>query len=87
MGLPAVMLPAADIGHLLECVERDPTLPIAIDLRNKRLTADREYDIEIDDGARVALVNGSWDSTSSLLGNLEQIRETAGRIPYLNNFE
>lgn len=88
IGLPVVTLPRSDIADLLERVERDPRLNMVIDLEQQRVTiGDREYPMEMSQGARIALMNGTWDSTNSLLRNIDAVREVATRLPYLNNFQ
>lgn len=88
MGLPVVTLPAAEIVKLLARVEQEPTTEFDLDLTDKRLTiGGNDYKMEMDDGARSALIAGSWDSTSSLLRNRDQIHATAAKIPYLQGFE
>ena len=38
------------------------------------------------EGARHALVRGTWDSTTLLLAGRDRIAATAARLPYLNAF-
>jgi len=87
MGLPTVTLPRAEILHLLDVIEENPQREVVIDIAEKSIEADRRYALEIDAGARSALLHGSWDSTNSLLRNREDIHKTAARIPYLHNFK
>ena len=87
LGLPTVTLPHDDIAHLLRYIEQNPTCEIVIDLEQQTVTADKEYAVEIDEGARIALLQGSWDSTNALLQNRDAIDATAAHIPYLHNFK
>jgi hypothetical protein len=35
---------------------------------------------------RIALTMGSWDSTALLRANLEQVKKTAAKLPYMSGF-
>jgi len=32
------------------------------------------------------LIAGSWDSTALLRANLDQVKQTAAKLPYIGNF-
>jgi 3-isopropylmalate/(R)-2-methylmalate dehydratase small subunit len=44
------------------------------------------FPFEMPEGDRQSLMSGDWDTTSVLLANSEEIRSTAGRLPYINGF-
>ena len=93
LGLPAVRAAVADIERLLALVgstrrpryvlkergtwRRRPSLPARCSARLGRPCLD---------GARHALVRGTWDSTTLLLANRDRIAATTARLPYLNAF-
>lgn len=84
IGLPAVTISAADMAELMPLVESNPGVVLTMDLERKALLLGSErVPLELSEGARKALVEGSWDSTAMLLANMERVREVAARLPYL----
>ncbi|MFP4483251.1 MAG: 3-isopropylmalate dehydratase small subunit [Spirochaetaceae bacterium] len=87
MGVPAVSIPHEDVEALIDRVEEYPETQIAIDVREGTIVAeDLAFEFELSPASRSALIAGTWDSTSTLLSNLDQIRETAGRLPYMTGY-
>jgi 3-isopropylmalate/(R)-2-methylmalate dehydratase small subunit len=87
LGLPCVTVDAGTAEALQSAVEKDPGVEIGVDLANKTVTAGgRSYPFTMPDGPRTQLMEGRWDSTAELVGNREQIKATAARIPYFNGF-
>ncbi len=87
LGIPAVRVAAADVERLRLLVADDPALEVAVDLEARKVTASEwSCAADLPDGARLALVRGTWDSTTLLLANRERIAATAARLPYLHAF-
>lgn len=87
IGLPTVTVSHDEMQRLMSLIEADPTTLLAIDLEEKSLHAgDRVIEIHVPDTARTALLEGYWDSTSSLSANAPKVRQLAGKLPYLNGF-
>jgi 3-isopropylmalate/(R)-2-methylmalate dehydratase small subunit len=87
MGVPTVTVGEKDMQTLMKSVEEDPKLEYAVDLENKTLTYGKnKIAIDLPETYRTALITGSWDSTALLRANLEQVRKTAARLPYINKF-
>lgn len=87
LGVPAVTASSTDVDELGRRVEADPQLEVTVDLVAKKVTAgDFSCDIDILDSARDALLSGQWDFMTLLLENQEFIKQTAEKIPYLNQF-
>ncbi len=87
LGIPAVRAAAADLERLRALVTEQPATEVTVDLQAGRVSAGSlSCAAELPDGARRALVRGTWDSTTLLLANREQIRAAAARLPYLNAF-
>ena len=87
LGLPAVRAAAADIERLLELVGQHPETEVTVDLEAQTVTAgDLQCPATLPDGARHALVRGTWDSTTLLLANRDRIAATTARLPYLGAF-
>lgn len=87
MGLPTVAVGASEIEQLMKSVEEDPRTEYSIDLESKTLSyGSRKLAIDLPETHRTALVTGSWDSTTLLRANLEEVKKTAAKLPYLRGF-
>jgi len=84
LGIPCVSVSHTDRLLLSEMVDANPSLEVAIDLENQRITAgDKLFEAEIRESARHALISGHWDPLTELLANADQVNETARRLTYL----
>jgi 3-isopropylmalate/(R)-2-methylmalate dehydratase small subunit len=87
MGLPAVTAPAADIEQLIKSVAENPRTEYRLDLTKKLLTyGNQKIAVDLPETYRTALLTGSWDSTAMLRANLEQVKTTAAKLPYMKGF-
>jgi len=92
MGIPAVRVAHGDVQRLMELVEEDPAVELVIDLKAKEVrvgpggSSGKSFPFEMPAGDRQSLVSGDWDTTAVLLANLEAIRSTAARLPYVGGF-
>ena len=87
MGLPTVVVGAADIERLMKSVEENPRTEYSIDLESKTLSyGSEQIPIDLPETYRTALVTGSWDSTALLRANLEKVKKTAAALPYIGGF-
>ena len=63
-------------------MEKDPALPVSIDLESKTVTAGkRVYALEMPETYRLGLLSGQWDTTALLLDSLKDIKERHGDLP------
>jgi len=84
LGLPAVRLSSEDAIALQDQVLADPSLPIEVDLEGREVRAgSKRYALSMPESQRQALVAGTWDSTGSLLSNVQAIKKTASGLPYM----
>ena len=87
LGIPAVRAAAADLERLQALVEQDPSTEVTVDLEAQTVTAGAlQCPATLPEGARHALVRGTWDSTTLLLAGRDRIAATAGQLPYLGAF-
>jgi 3-isopropylmalate/(R)-2-methylmalate dehydratase small subunit len=87
MGLPTIVVGAGQIEQLMKSVEENPRTEYSIDLESKTLSyGPQKIAIDLPETYRTALVTGSWDSTALLRANLEQVKKTAAKLPYLTGF-
>jgi 3-isopropylmalate/(R)-2-methylmalate dehydratase small subunit len=87
LGIPAVMAEHDDVARLMDAIELDPEQEVSVDLEAMNVHS-RAGTISIDmpRGALQQLREGSWDATRTLLVARDEIRATAGRIPYIQGF-
>ena len=86
LGVPCVKMSQLDITGLASIIESDPAAMITIDLTENKVTvADVDFTAEISmpGHAREALTTGRWDSIADLVDGLDEVRERASSIPYL----
>ena len=87
MGVPTVTVSQQDMQQLMKSVEQNPQIEYTVDIENKTLTYGKvKIAIDLPDTSRTALTMGSWDSTALLRANLDRVKETAKKLPYMNNF-
>jgi len=87
MGVPTVTVGEKDIQQLMKSVEENPETEYAINLESKTLVyGDVKIAIDLPETYRTALITGSWDSTALLRANLDQVKRTAAKLPYIGNF-
>jgi 3-isopropylmalate/(R)-2-methylmalate dehydratase small subunit len=87
LGMPCLAVSAQDAESLLSAIERDPNVEVAVSVAAETVGLDgRNYQASIPAGAREAFTAGTWDATGLLLGDFEQVREVANRLPYVSGF-
>jgi len=87
MGVPAVMVGPKEIEQLMKSVEEDPRTEYSVDLENKTLSyGQQKIAIDLPETYRIALTAGSWNSTALLHANLDQVKKTAAKLPYMTGF-
>jgi 3-isopropylmalate/(R)-2-methylmalate dehydratase small subunit len=87
MGVPTVTVGEKEIQQLMKSVEENPKTEYTVDLESKTLTyGNVKISIDLPETYRTALTTGSWDSTALLRANLDQVKQTAAKLPYIKNF-
>ena len=87
MGLPAVTVGAKEAEQLMKSVEENPRTEYSVDLESKTLSfGNQKIAIDLPETYRTALTTGSGDSTALLRANLEQVKKTAAKLPYMSGF-
>lgn len=84
IGIPCVTALSAIVQQLQTHLVQHPQTSIEVDL--ERLTVncgDISASIEMGEGTRQMMLTGTWDACGQLLGQVEQIKTTAQRLPYL----
>jgi 3-isopropylmalate/(R)-2-methylmalate dehydratase small subunit len=84
LGLPTLTASSEDIAYLQSLTADDPAATLDVDLEAMVLTAGgRDVAVDMPAGRRKALIEGIWDSTGMLIANVDKVKETAARLPYL----
>jgi 3-isopropylmalate/(R)-2-methylmalate dehydratase small subunit len=87
IGVVGVTASPEDIRLIMQTARENPTTVFSLDLASKALSWDgHRVAIDLPEGRRQALMEGTWDSTSLLLSNAEKARKVAARLPYLVGF-
>ena len=87
MGVPTVTASRDDVELMMKTVEQSPRTQFTVDLEKKTISfGDQRIAVDLPETYRSALISGSWDSTALLRANLEQVRKTASKLPYIGGF-
>lgn len=87
MGLPAVVVGAKEIDQLIKSVEENPRTEYTVDLEKKAISyGNQKLPFDMPETYRTALTQGYWDSTALLRANLDQVKLTAAKLPYMGGF-
>lgn len=87
IGLPAVTASAADVQALMAFVSNQPAQAVRLDLAAKEVRfGDRTMSVEMRESARSLFLEGTWDSSATLLEALGAVREKAAKIPYMSGY-
>ena len=87
MGVPTVTVSPGEIENLMQAVEKDPATVFRLDLHAKTISfGEHKIAVDLPETYRSALISGSWDSTAMLRANLSEVKKTAAKLPYMNNF-
>src|SRR5690242_10348817 len=88
IGMPTVTVGEREIEELMRLAESRPETTFALDIQAKKLTyGEKAIAVEIPETYRRALIDGSWDSTGLLRANLDKVRATATKLPYMSGFK
>jgi len=87
LGIPAVIASEDDVAALMDSVELDPAQEVHVDLAAGTVSSRAGVvPIQMPEGPRRQLLEGTWDAVRNLLEARDQIAETAGRLPYIKGF-
>ena len=87
LGLPCAQLAAPELARLMDSLELDPAQELVLDLAAQTLASRLGVlPVQLSEGARRQLLDGSWNATAVLLEAGAAIEATAARLPYLSDF-
>lgn len=90
IGLPAVTATEADIKSLMAFVTDHPESDVEVDLKAKEVRfGDRRMPgmsvpVEMRESARTLFMEGTWDSSATLLSAMDAVRSKSRALPYMN---
>ncbi len=86
LGIPCAIATSADLQRLREAVERDPQIPVTVDVEKNRVFFGGEnITVVIPDTARDSLIEGKWDPIADLLEGADAVAATAGELDYMKH--
>jgi len=84
LGIPAATADMETVTDLQEWIEDTPDGGIEIDVEAETVTyGGTTVDVDIDDAMQEALVEGIWDTTALMYGNMSKVEETVANLPYV----
>jgi len=84
MGIPCVTADPATVKQLQEMLTTQPQAVITVDLEAMQVRGDGSAaPISLSDAPRQMLISGTWDACGQLVAQVDRIRATAARLPYL----
>jgi 3-isopropylmalate/(R)-2-methylmalate dehydratase small subunit len=82
IGVPAVTASADHIAALQEAIEKNPDIPVTVDLEALTVEAGRvDFPVRMPESQRRKFLSGTWDTLADLLANAEKVRRAAERLP------
>ena len=87
LGLPTATAAPETVEWIMGQVEADPTIELTIDVEAETATVgDETIGVTSNDSQREALLQGIWDTTALMKSYMDEVRQTANEVPYLNDF-
>jgi 3-isopropylmalate/(R)-2-methylmalate dehydratase small subunit len=87
LGIPCATLAPGPLAKLMDSIDLDPAQELVLDLRARTLTSRTgTQGVELAEGARQQLLEGSWNATAVLLEAGPAIEATAARLAYANDY-
>jgi 3-isopropylmalate/(R)-2-methylmalate dehydratase small subunit len=85
IGLPALTASEKDVRELQAFAKANPAADVTVDLEKKQVSfGGRTIQADLRESSRKGFLEGTWDSTAILLSAMDQVKSTAGKIPYLS---
>jgi 3-isopropylmalate/(R)-2-methylmalate dehydratase small subunit len=87
MGIPVLRVSLADSEAIQKIIDADPTAVVTVDVEKSEVrAAGKAWKGQIGEGVRKQFLTGAWDATTELIAGLDQVRQTAARLPYVRAF-
>lgn len=84
IGIPCVTVTPEVARTLQASIAAQPQLQLSLDLQTKQVCWDgHTAPVDLPEGARLMLIQGTWDATGQLLTALDRIKQVAASLPYM----
>lgn len=84
MGIPCVTADPDTVKQLQQLITENPSATVEVDLETMQVRCgDFVGAISLNDATRQMMRSGTWDACGQLVSQANQIRETAGKLPYI----
>lgn len=85
IGVPCVTAAPEDVKQLQESLQATPQTTMSLDLETMQVQCgDLTVAVNMNEGSRQMFQSGKWDSCGQLIANVEQVRSTATKLPYID---
>ncbi len=84
IGLPTVTAQEEDIRALMTYTQQHATADVEVDLKMKEIRfGTQKFSIDMRESARTLFLDGTWDSSATLLSAMDAVRAKARVLPYM----
>jgi 3-isopropylmalate/(R)-2-methylmalate dehydratase small subunit len=84
IGIPCVTAPPETVKQLQTILQENPQAPMSVDLEAMQVRCgDFQAPVTMSEGVRQMFSTGTWDNCGQLIAQVDRVRETAAKLPYL----
>jgi 3-isopropylmalate/(R)-2-methylmalate dehydratase small subunit len=84
MGIPCVTASTETVKQLQEIVTANPQTSLTIDVEKLQArTNNFTAPVVMSEGTKTAFISGTWDACGQLVANVQQVKATAAKLPYI----
>lgn len=88
LGVPALEASTEEIEQLQDIADAEPATEWTINLGKMKISgADAEVKLSLNEQRRRSLMAGHWDTTGTLVENLDKVREVHASLPYTSGYK
>lgn len=88
IGMPLITASEEDVQKLVAHTQKNPQTEYTASLETLTVTyGDESIKVEMLEERRKSYLKGNWNVVAILRSNLPQVREVAGRLPYIKEFK
>ncbi len=85
IGIPCVTAEPMTVNQLQTILKENPQASITVDLDEMQVRCgDFQASVSMGEGSRQMLTTGTWDTCGQLLAQIDPIRATAAKLPYVD---
>lgn len=87
LAVPCFVTSNPTARKIQDFIEANPSTELKLSVEERAIwLGDEKIELEIKDGARGQLLDGSWDARSSLVANMDNIQNIAKQLPYVGDY-